>query len=306
MRTWKAAVGAAAMLALSTGGAVQAAPVASDTGGTRANMQKALRSEASAYAEYTTFAEAARRSGHPEIAALFRRIARVELRDHFAKQAKRLRLVRGDLANVRDAIKGETRDLVDYGRWAREAAADGCREAARAFTQIRKDEAGHLARYKKAEKALMSSAPDSAIPSPGRPDHAVVRPGRAKCVARTVRNLRTAMDGEAFAHARYTFYADHARSSGRPRLAALFRGAAETELSDHFITQANLSGLVGDTAANLRAAIAGETEAIGMYGSYAKAAAKAGDRSSAALFREIRGDEEKHHKEFRAALEKLK
>ena len=77
------------------------------------------------------------------------------------------------------------------------------------------------------------------------------------------------------------------------------------ELREHFTGEANLAGLVGSTAANLRAAIAGETEDLAMYGSYAAAATRIGDRSAAELFREIQRDEQGHQAAFHDALATL-
>lgn len=304
MRRWRTMLGAAvAALVLAPGGAAQAAPELHTT--TKANLQAAMHAEAFAYAKYTLFAEAAASTGHPDVAALFRRTGQVELRDHFTAESKLLGFVGDNLANLQVGISGESQDLTDYAHWAREATADGCKAAAELFAEVRRDEAGHLARYATAVQALVDPASGATVPAPPTVTPVAVRPGPATCSARTVRNLQAAMAGEAFATAKYTLFADHARATGQSRLAALFAAAAEVELREHFTAEVNLAGLVGSTAADLRAAIAGETEDLAMYGSYAAAATRVGDRSAAELFREIRQDEQHHLAAFRGALATL-
>ncbi len=304
MRRWRTVLGATvAALVLTSGGAAQAAQELHPT--TKANLQAAMHAEAFAYAKYTLFAEAAASSGHPDVAALFGRTAGVELRDHFTAESKLLGFVGSNLANLQVGISGESQDLTDYARWAQEATTDGCDAAAELFAEVRRDEAGHLVRYTAAVQALVDPETGATVPAPPTVTPVAVRPGPATCSARTVRNLQAAMAGEAFAYAKYTLFADNARATGQPQLAALFAATAEVELREHFTGEANLAGLVGSTAANLRAAIAGETEDLAMYGSYAAAATRIGDRSAAELFREIQRDEQGHQAAFHDALATL-
>ena len=51
---------------------------------------------------------------------------------------------------------------------------------------------------------------------------------------KTMDNLSTAMQGEAFAYAKYLLYAEHARKSGNKELADLFEKTANTERFEHF------------------------------------------------------------------------
>jgi|SRR5579875_203767 len=128
----------------------------------------------------------------------------------------------------------------------------------------------------------------------------------SKLNEQTMRNLSTAMHGEAFAFAKYMLYAEHARKSGNIELARLFSEAAHTERFDHFAKEARLSGLVGSDADNLRDAIQGESyEVDTMYLGFAKDAASVGDQTAANTFEEIRRDEMGHRDAFKAALTKL-
>lgn len=122
----------------------------------------------------------------------------------------------------------------------------------------------------------------------------------------TRKNLMTAMHGEAFAHAKYLLYADHARQASRPELADLFRRTAQMERFAHFSEEAQLAGIVGDDAANLQDAIAGESYEIDtMYREFADQARAAGEIEAAERFEEIRRDEITHRDAFKAALANL-
>ncbi len=122
----------------------------------------------------------------------------------------------------------------------------------------------------------------------------------------TQKNLDTAMHGEAFAQAKYLLYAQHARQSGHPEIARLFEDAASTERTEHFREEAELAGIVGSDADNLRAAIKGEDyEQSTMYPQFARQAEARGDAAAAERFNEIAKDERKHRDAFQEALNRL-
>ncbi len=119
-------------------------------------------------------------------------------------------------------------------------------------------------------------------------------------------NLLTAMHGEAFAYAKYMLYAQHARASGHQQLADLFEQTARTELMEHFAEEAQLAGLVGSDAENLRDAIGGESYEIAtMYREFAEQAAAAGEQAVAVRFNEVRKDEMGHRAAFAEALKQV-
>lgn len=123
----------------------------------------------------------------------------------------------------------------------------------------------------------------------------------------TRNNLLTAMQGEAFAFAKYMLFAEHARKAGHADLAALFEKTALVERLEHFAEEAELAGIVGSDAENLGQAISGEAyEVDTMYREFAEQAAAVGEKAAAARFQEIRGDETGHRAAYLAALAALK
>jgi rubrerythrin len=128
-----------------------------------------------------------------------------------------------------------------------------------------------------------------------------------KMNVQTIKNLSTAMHGEAFAYAKYLLFAEHARQNGNTKVADLFESTAKTERFEHFSEEAQLAGLVGSDSDNLKDAIEGESyETETMYREFAQQAKQAGDLEAAKRFEEIRLDEAKHRDAFNAVLNELK
>jgi rubrerythrin len=116
---------------------------------TRKDLEDAMKGEAFAYLKYLAFAEQARKDGHPDIAELFERTAKVEREEHFAEHAKRAGLVRSDAENLGDAIKGENYETTTmYPDMAKRARAAGDIEAAKHFEEVAGDEATHRNQFK--------------------------------------------------------------------------------------------------------------------------------------------------------------
>lgn len=295
-------VGIAAICAPAATASATPPPAAEVAASTKANALTAMHGEAFAYAKYTAFAGQAARTGTPSISALFTRTAKVELTEHFADEAVIAGLVGSDAANLTDAIAGETYEATTmYPGYAAQAAADGCTGAAELFTEIAADEADHAAAYTQALASLTD--PSVAVPEAPALDPVTVLATAPACSGQTQTNLEDAMHGEAFAHAKYRLFADHAQQSGLPQVAALFGGIAQVELREHLAGEAVLAGLVGTNKANLKTAIAGETyEATTMYPDFAAQARAAGDDAAARVFWKAGRQESSHASAFTAAL----
>ena len=118
----------------------------------------------------------------------------------------------------------------------------------------------------------------------------------------TEKNLPAAFAGESEARNKYTYYASKAKKEGFEQIAALFLKTADNEKEHAEMWFKELHG-IGDTAANLADAAAGENyEWTDMYAGFAKTAEEEGFPILAAKFRMV-AEIEKHHEErYRALL----
>jgi rubrerythrin len=130
----------------------------------------------------------------------------------------------------------------------------------------------------------------------------------------TETNLKTAFAGESQANRRYLYFAQVADIEGQPDMAALFRSVAEGETGHAFghfdflkATGDPVTGEpVGDTAANLRSAIAGETyEYTEMYPGFARTARDEGFEDVAEWLETLARAEKSHAGRFQKGLEAL-
>ena len=120
--------------------------------------------------------------------------------------------------------------------------------------------------------------------------------------SKTEKNLMTAFAGESEARNKYTYFASVAKKQGYEQIAAIFLKTAENE-KEHAKMWFKELGLLGDTAANLAAAAAGENyEWTDMYATFAKEAEEEGFTALAAKFRAVAAIEKSHEERYRALL----
>src|SRR3984957_9615644 len=122
--------------------------------------------------------------------------------------------------------------------------------------------------------------------------------------SKTHDNLKEAFAGESQANRRYLYFAQKADIEGYPDVAALFRSVAEGETGHafgHFDFLAEVGDPVtgvpiGETDANLKSAIEGETyEYTEMYPGFAKTARDEGFDEVAEWLETLGRGEETHH-----------
>ena len=120
--------------------------------------------------------------------------------------------------------------------------------------------------------------------------------------SKTEKNLMTAFAGESEARNKYTYFASVAKKQGYEQIAAIFLKTAENE-KEHAKMWFKELGLLGDTAANLAAAAAGENyEWTDMYATFAREAEEEGFTALAAKFRAVAAIEKSHEERYRALL----
>jgi len=131
---------------------------------------------------------------------------------------------------------------------------------------------------------------------------------------KTHQNLKDAFAGESMANRRYLYFAKQADVEGYPEIAGNFRQTAEGETGH---AHGHLDYLkkvgdpatdmpIGDTVANLAAAVAGEThEYTDMYPGMAKAAREEGFDEIAEWFETLAKAEKSHAGRFDQLLKSI-
>jgi len=130
--------------------------------------------------------------------------------------------------------------------------------------------------------------------------------------SKTLGNLKDAFAGESQANRRYLYFAQKADVEGYNDVAAVFRSTAEGETGHahghlDFMDVDPATGLpIGETGANLKAAIAGEThEYTDMYPGMARTAREEGYDEIADWFETLAKAEKSHAGRFQRALDTL-
>lgn len=123
---------------------------------------------------------------------------------------------------------------------------------------------------------------------------------------RTEANLQTAFAGESMARNKYTFFASKAKKDGYVQIAKIFEETAANEKEHAKIWFKLLHDGIGDTAANLEDAAAGENyEWTDMYATFAKEAREEGFDQIAFLFEEVGKIEKEHEARYRKLLKNI-
>ena len=121
----------------------------------------------------------------------------------------------------------------------------------------------------------------------------------------TEKNLEAAFAGESQARNKYTYFASVAKKEGYEQIAELFLKTADNEKEHAKLWFKELEG-IGDTAANLADAAAGENyEWTDMYEGFAKTAEEEGFKALAAKFRLVAAIEKRHEERYRALLKNV-
>ncbi len=132
---------------------------------------------------------------------------------------------------------------------------------------------------------------------------------------KTHQNLKDAFAGESQANRRYLYFAKVADVEGQPEIAGLFRDTAEGETGHAHGHLDYLKSVgdpvtdqpIGDSLANLKSAVHGETyEYTDMYPGMARAARDEGFTEIADWFETLAKAEKSHAGRFAKAAESLK
>jgi rubrerythrin len=131
-------------------------------------------------------------------------------------------------------------------------------------------------------------------------------PKPEKLGAMTEENLKAAFAGESQASQKYLAFAAQAHKEGLDNVARLFEAVAYAE-STHARNHLSVFGGIGDTAANLKAALGGETFEIDeMYAAYAVVAKMQENKEAQTSIRYANNAEKDHQGLYEATLAKVK
>ena len=123
--------------------------------------------------------------------------------------------------------------------------------------------------------------------------------------SRTEQNLEAAFAGESQARNKYTYFADVAKKEGLEQVAKAFLESAENEKA-HARREFDFLGGIGNTEANLRAAVEGEHhEYTHMYPEFEQIAREEGFTEIADFFKRVAKIEEQHEKKYLSLLEDI-
>ena len=123
--------------------------------------------------------------------------------------------------------------------------------------------------------------------------------------SKTEANLWKAFAGESMARNKYTYFASKAKKEGFEQIAAIFEETAGNEKEHAKLWFKELGG-IGDTAANLKAAAAGENEEwTQMYKEMAETAREEGFEKLAFLFDGVGKIEKEHEERYLTLLKNL-
>ena len=121
--------------------------------------------------------------------------------------------------------------------------------------------------------------------------------------SKTEKNLQAAFAGESEARNKYTYFASKAKKDGFVQIAAIFEETAANEKEHAKIWYKLLSGGVGSTLENLKAAAEGENhEWTQMYPQFAKEAREEGFEKIAKLFEDVAQIEKEHEERYKKLL----
>ena len=124
-------------------------------------------------------------------------------------------------------------------------------------------------------------------------------------MSKSEQNLRDAFAGESQANRKYLAFAKQAEKEGYPQAAKLFRAAGEAE-TVHAHAHLRALGEIGNTAENLKVALAGEThEFKSMYPEMIEAAKEEGNKTAERSFVYANEVEQVHAELYQKALDNL-
>ena len=122
---------------------------------TQANLEAAFAGESQAHMKYMIFADQAEKDGYPQMAKLFRAIARSE-EIHGERNLRQIKEIKSTEENLQESFESETQVAgVVYDELIKTATEAGDQSAVLIFSQARDVEEVHAKLYKEAMNHMM-------------------------------------------------------------------------------------------------------------------------------------------------------
>lgn len=267
------------------------------------DLRSAMPGETKSYLEYQAYADRAERSGHQEMAKVWRIISHVERYDHFYHEAELHGYTDRDNArNLQISMELAQHHHQQFSQFAQQAQSDGSPEVASICNQVAQDAQRNHDRFQQALNGLQGNG---TMPQGPMVSGTKIEKSQGMAQGKTHENLKEGLKTTAFAWGLYWIFARRAVSTGKPDLGVLFLDTAHAERADHFNRLASLFGLVGDDATNLKTSIHGETEAHQHYQTFTQQAQQEGNQRAAKFFSGAADDEAHHKEDFETLLRRL-
>jgi rubrerythrin len=267
----------------------------------------AAKTESAAFLQYAGYADAALQHDRPDLAVVWQTVGQVEHQDHWTHEVSQAGLYSGtdNAANLRTAIAQAQQSAKAYTDWAAKAP-----QGSTAATELRTVAARETANARLLTQALAALQGKGEIPAAPAVQTVRIQVSEAPHYTGSFYNTLTGDSNSALVEAawnwaQYQTDAQTAANTGQARLAALFSALEAQERYQNWSGLANAAGYVNSDTTNVKSSIASEQDAINMYGQYADETARAGDTTTTAFFREVRGDETGHHKTFTEIFQQL-
>jgi rubrerythrin len=307
MRIRSPLTAAVAAVLASVAVASAASPSSTTSSATRNLLISAAKTEADAYMQYTTYADAAMKNGHPALADVWRTVGEVEHQDHWTHEVTLANLYSGsdNVGNLKIAIA----QAQQTGK-ADSILAGKAPKGSTAAKQLNIVAGRENADARLLAGALAAQQGRSSMPAAPAIKTVPIRVSPKPRYSGSFYNDLTggsnsALEMAAWNWAEYQFLAKTAVDTGQADLAQLLSALEAQERYQNWAGVSNAAGYANGNAENLKVSIASEQGAIDMYGRYAPQAKKAGDSSVASVFTSVKGDETGHHQTFTTELQQL-
>jgi len=269
-------------------------------------LNAAAVTQANAHQQYNLYAEAADRKDLTDLANVWESVADVEYWDHYKSEIgmSEIYSIQDNTYNVRVAIRQALQAEQALMAWAEEAPDRKAYETLRSLARWQAEAADLLTEARRALEGGKATVPQ-APPVKDVPLNVTPGPNYSEPFYLTLTGgSDSALAVASWQWGQYETMAEVAVSTGEAALGALLAGLGKREVQN-YRKVSNLAGFVNGPAMNLRFSIESEQNAIDYYTAAITRSNQLGDPDAAALFLDIKTDEQGHKITFETELARL-